>query len=286
MKHVALEDCEIACVDRGEGQPLLLVHGFPLSHAMWNAQIDAFAASYRIIAPDLRGFGESGPPDAAQEEPPAQLANTARQPVLPQPLTMERLADDLAALLKVLDVNEPVVYCGLSMGGYIALQFWRRHADRLRALILCDSRAAADTQEAKEGRLAMAESVLCDGSRIAADAMLPKLFAEATRDQRPQLVDNIRQVILTTSPRTIAAAQLGMAERPDMTGELAAIDVPTLLVCGQFDAISPPDEMRTIAEAMPQSRFCQIDGAGHMAPMEAPAAVNNAVGEFLVALTA
>lgn len=286
MKHVAIGDCDIACVDRGEGQPLLLVHGFPLSHAMWDAQVDAFAASHRVIAPDLRGFGESSPLDSAAMEPDAQQANTAHQPALPQPLTMQRLADDLAALLAALEVDEPVVYCGLSMGGYLAWQFWRKHAARLRALILCDTRAAADTQEAKDGRRAMAQRVLREGSQIAADAMLPKLFAETTRNDRPQIVESVRQTILATSPRTIAAAQLGMAERPDMTRELPAVGVPTLLLCGQFDAISPPEEMRTIAEAMPRSQFCQIAGAGHMAPMEAPAAVNDAIREFLVAITA
>jgi 3-oxoadipate enol-lactonase len=167
------------------------------------------------------------------------------------------------------------------MGGYIGWQFWQHHARRLRSLVLCDTRAGDDTSEARENRFRMAEQVLREGSRVAAEAMIPKLFAERTRNERGEMVERVRRWILDTPPTTIAAAQLGMAERPDMTDMLPHIDVPALVLCGEFDAISPPEEMRAFAAMMPQARYVEIAGAGHMAPMEEPAAVNQAIREFL-----
>jgi 3-oxoadipate enol-lactonase len=248
-------------VDRGVGTPLLLVHGFPLDHTMWAEQIEGLSACCRVIAPDLPGFG--------------------RSPVRTSPMTMARFADDLAALLEGLGVVEPVVCCGLSMGGYIAFQFWRKHAARLRGLILCDTRAAADGPEAAAGRRSLAERVLREGAGLLAEGMLPRLLAETTTRQHPQIVDALRRVIVSANPGGVAAAALGMAERPDMTAALPEIGCPTLAIVGQQDAISPPAEMRSIAAAIRGARYVEIPAAGHMAPLENPAAVNAAIGEFL-----
>jgi 3-oxoadipate enol-lactonase len=261
MPIVNVNGIHLNVVEKGRGTPLLLTHGYPLDHSMWRAQLDGLSGSCRVIAPDLRGFGAS---DAT--------AGT---------VTMAQMADDLAGLLDALAIQEPVVFCGLSMGGYAAWQFALRHRARLARLILCDTKAIADSAETAAGRLKTAEKVLAEGSSVAADALLPKLFAPATFQEQPQIVEATRQVILRTKPDGIAAALRGMAERPDVTSRLKELDVPALLICGQNDGISPPDEMRGIAGQIPNARFIEIAAAGHMAPLEQPDAVNRAIQEFL-----
>jgi pimeloyl-ACP methyl ester carboxylesterase len=258
---IDIGDVQLAVKDRGDGPALLLVHGFPLDHRMWEEQIDVLSDVARVIAPDLRGFGSSG--------------------VTPGTVTMGQFADDLAALLDVLQIDEPITLCGLSMGGYIALAFWRRHRDRLARLILCDTRAGADTDQVRQGRLAMAEQVLASGSSIVVGAMLPRLLAEATTQRRPAVIERLAEMIGQMHPEAIAAAQRGMAAREDSIAILGQIDVPTLVVCGQHDAVSPPAEMQAMAAAMRDARFVEIPDAGHMSPMENPAAVNAAVRDFL-----
>jgi 3-oxoadipate enol-lactonase len=261
MKTLNVNGIEWAVVDSGSGPPVLLVHGFPLDHTMWNRQVEAFSAEYRVIAPDLRGFGQSG--------------------VTEGKVTMEEFADDLAALLEGLGIEEPVVFCGLSMGGYVAWQFWRKYPDRVRALILCDTRAAADAPEAAAARLEMADRVLAEGPEPLVDAMIPKLFAETTYANDPNVVESLRRVMLSTDPRAIAAAARGMAERVDATSMLGRIGCPTLIVVGEFDALSTPDEMRSMADAMSGARFAPIAGAGHMSPMENAESFNAVVLGFL-----
>ena len=239
MQRAALSTVELAYTDRGTGPPVLLVHGFPLDHTMWSSQIDALAERWRVIAPDLRGFGQS------------PLGNADPQ----AGISMERYADDLAELLDALGIGEPVVLAGFSMGGYVAWQFIRKHAARLRGLIQCDTRAAADTEEAKAGRLKMAENVAEWGSARVAEMMGPKLLAPRTFERKPDVVAAVRQVVERTSPAAIAAAQRGMAARPDMTSFLPAIKVPTLIVVGAEDAISPPQEMKAMAAAIPNAEF-------------------------------
>ena len=261
MKKIPIRGSEFAVFDEGDGPPLLFVHGFPLDHAMWRDQLAEFAAEYRVIAPDLRGFGSSEVGDVA--------------------VTMEQFADDLAAALDALGVTEPVTLIGLSMGGYVAWQFLRKYRRRLRAMVLCDTRAAADSPDAAENRLKVAETVLADGTEALARAMVPKLFGKQTIRARPAVVDAVRNVILQANPQGVAAAQRAMAARPDATSMLGAIDVPTLVVVGEDDVISPLEEMRRIAEAIPGSRLVVIPDAGHMSPLENPAAFNAALREFL-----
>ncbi len=273
MKKIQIDDMELSVWQDGQGPPLLFVHGFPLDHTMWNQQIEEFSKDYHVIAPDLRGFGASG------------LGS--------EPVSMARLADDLAVMLSELQVTRPVVFCGLSMGGYIAWQFWARHSDRLDKLILCDTRAAADSATAAQGRRETAMRILSEGAGELIEGMLPKLFANATDsapatdntnatdNSVPKLVQATRRVMESTSPRTVAAALLAMAARPNIEPRLAEISVSTLLLCGEHDLITPVDEMQQVAAAMPHAQFEEISGAGHMAPMEQPAAVNRAIREFL-----
>lgn len=268
MKSIALGGANLCCLDEGRGLPLLLVHGFPLDHTMWSGQIDVLSRQYRVIAPDLRGFGCS--------------RSEGVSPGIR--VTMDEFADDLAAMLDVLGVNEPVVFCGLSMGGYIAFQFWRKYAERLRGLILCDTRAAADTPEGAAARRGMADRVLAEGPGPLVETMLPRLLAECVRLGRPEVVETLRRTMMATSPQGIAAATRGMAERPDMIAALKEVRCPTLVVVGEEDSVSPPGEMRGIAEAIVGAKFVEIPAAGHMSPLENPAAVNAAILDFLATL--
>jgi 3-oxoadipate enol-lactonase len=257
---IPVHEGRLHVVQAGSGPPLLLVHGFPLDHTMWQGQIEGLADRFRIIAPDLRGFGQSS--------------------VTAGLVTMQRMADDLAKVLDSLQVNEPVVFCGLSMGGYVAWQFALRYRERLARLIQCDTRAIADSAEAAANRVGLANRVLKEGPGFVAETMLPKLFAPATIEAQSPVVQATREVILRTDPKGIAAASRGMSQRPDVTPQLSKFDMPALLLCGQHDAISPPAEMQGIAATMPQARFVEIAGAGHMSPLEKPAEVNAAIREF------
>lgn len=247
--------------DEGQGPVLLLVHGFPLSHRMWDEQFAKLTQKCRLIAPDQRGFGESLP--------------------VPDTLSMEQLADDLADLLDALSVAEPVILVGLSMGGYVAWQFWERHADRLRGMVLCDTRASADAPQVAEGRRRLADRVLANGVGEVTEDMLPKLFAPESHEQRAEQVKQTVEVMNATSPRTIAAAQRAMASRPDMSGRLDELDLPVLVICGEHDRITPPTEMRSMAEKIPHAEYVEIARAGHMAPLEQPDAVNAAIERFI-----
>jgi 3-oxoadipate enol-lactonase len=297
VKSLSVRGAELSCVDRGQGTPLLLVHGFPLNHTMWSAQIDVLSRQYRVIAPDLRGFGLSGnanlsPTSRSAGVSPASAEATNNAGETPSlrvsmarlRISMASFADDLAAMLDALGVSEPVVFCGLSMGGYIAFQFWRKCAERLRGLILCDTRAAADTPEGAAARRVAADRVLAEGSESLIETMLPRVLGESTQRDYPRIIADLRRIMTSVSPEGIAAASLGMAERPDMTASLPQIRCPTLVIVGEEDAASPPAEMRKIAEAIPNAKFVEIPAAGHLSPMENPAAVNAAILDFLASL--
>jgi pimeloyl-ACP methyl ester carboxylesterase len=254
----------MAYVDRGAGMPVVLVHGFPLDHSMWNAQIDALSQRARVIAPDLRGFGQS----------PLGVADPDRG------ISMEQYADDIAALLDAIKITEPVVLIGLSMGGYVGWQFARKYPRRLRALAQLDTRAVADTEEARALRIKMADNVAEWGSGRVAEMMGPKLLAPKWFESRPDIVAAVRAMVERTPPAAIAAAQRGMASRPDMTSFLPQIKLPTLILVGDADVISPPKEMQAIAAAIPGAEFVVVPGSGHMTTMEQPETVNSALNNF------
>ena len=178
MKRIEVGGIELAVVDRGEGIPLVFVHGFPVDHSMWQGQIDGLAGECRVIAPDLRGFGRSSVTKGA--------------------LTMGEMADDLDAMLDRLGIDERVVVCGLSMGGYVAFQFWARHAQRLGGLVLCDPRAAPDSPETAPARRATANPVVAEGPPALVDGLLPRLFAPRTPPESPEFIEQTRRGNLAT----------------------------------------------------------------------------------------
>ena len=265
LHRARVGDITMASVDEGVGVPLVLVHGFPLDHSMWDHQVEHLAGEVRVIAPDLRGYGES------------ELGDV--DPV--NGVSMEQYADDLNALLDGLGVTEPIVLAGFSMGGYVLWQFLNLHAHRVRAVILCDTRAGADDDAARATRLKMADHINEWGAEKVAEMMTPKLFAKRTIDERPEIVAETVRVITSANPAAIAAAQRGMAARPDSTGLLSQIIAPTQVIVGEEDAISTHAEMEFIAGQIPGACFQSISDAGHMAPVEQPEAVTDCLRHFL-----
>lgn len=258
---VAVGDSFVNLVDAGSGKPILFVHGFPLDHSMWRFQIEAFAKRNRVICPDLPGYGSS--------------------PAGNRPTSMRAFADVLVALLDALNVTEPIVYCGLSMGGYIGWQIWMHHSDRLSHLVACDTRAGSDSIEIARGRRIAAQSVQQTGSQAVADAMISKLFYRPDDPERKSMIMPVHEVMSKTDPESISTGQLAMAERPDATSWLGEITLPMLFVVGEHDKITPYQEMLQNSNQAPDSRILQISEAGHMSPLENHASFNEGLREFL-----
>jgi 3-oxoadipate enol-lactonase len=251
----------LAYHDRGRAHErvLLLVHGFPLDRRLWGAQVGALATMTRVITPDLRGHGKSQ--------------------IVPGPFTMDQHADDLVALLDHLKIRRAVV-AGLSMGGYVALAFWRRYPARVQGLILADTRAEPDSASVRAGRDAAMDRVQQTGAAAYADEMLPRLLAPDS------LVDGkiarAAQKIMAEQPvKGIVGALGGLQNRADSRATLATITVPTLVIAGNEDVITPPAEAQAMAAAIPGARFVVIPKAGHLSALENPRAFNAAVRAFL-----
>lgn len=251
---------ELQYEDRGRGVPLLLLHAFPLGLFMWDDQVAALEAQRRLVRFDARGFG--GTP--ADEEP----------------LTMDRIADDAAALLDHLGIETAVV-AGCSMGGYAAFAMVRRHPQRIRALVLQNTRATADTEEARKNRGVLAERVLAEGAGAAADAFLPKLLGETTQRERPERAARLRERILENPPRGIANALLGLGARADSSPTLGAVSVPTLVIAGEEDTLTPPSDAEAMRAGIRGSRLETVPRAGHLSNLENPEAYNRILGTFL-----
>jgi pimeloyl-ACP methyl ester carboxylesterase len=244
----------------GDGPPLLLLHAFPLGLAMWEHQSDDLANSVQVIRFDDRGFGSS-PPGSG-------------------PLTMDQIADDAAALLDLLG-HEKALVGGSSMGGYASLAFARRHGARLAGLILVGTRAGADSEEGRKRRSHLASRALEDGARPVVEAFLPGLVGETSHKERPDLVASVDQAIMRTAPRGLANALLGMGAREDSTPSLKEISVPTLVVCGLEDTLTPPAESEALQRGIRGSRLELIERAGHLPGLENPGAFNAVVRAFL-----
>ncbi len=268
-EHKHDDDFAMAFIDSCDTLTLLLIHGFLLSSTMWSPQIEALADQVRVIAPDLRGFGNS---DATQGT-----------------YSMEMLADDCADLLGHLGVATPFVLCGMSMGGYVALEFYRRYPEHVAGLILTATRASADSAEGKAGRDQAAANVKANGSQGLIDGFLPRLFAgETARSLEkegdvtdPELLDFTRAFVEKSSDAGIIGALMGMKERIDSTPTLAEIDVPTLIIHGAKDAIIPLSEAEAMHKAIKNSKLVVLEDAGHMVNLEQPDEFNDAVLDFL-----
>jgi pimeloyl-ACP methyl ester carboxylesterase len=258
--RLTVNGVRLAVEHRGSGPAILFVHGFPLDHTIWQHQVDTLTG-YRRIAPDLRGMGQSDAPDLGY--------------------SMSTYAEDLLGLLDTLGEGE-VVLCGLSLGGYIAFEFVRRWRERVRGLILVDTRAEADSTEGRKARDALIGRVREQGAIAAAEAMLPRFF---TPQVSPEIIERVRTTILRTPVPGIVGALSAMRERPDSTPLLETLTgVPTLVLVGAEDMITPPTVAQSMAAAIPGARLMEIPAAGHLCCIEQPVPTTRAILKFLQSL--
>jgi len=263
IHHVAVRGTRLGVHTAGAGLPLVLLHAFPLDHRMWVGQAP-LADHLRLVIPDQRGFGSSA------DAPPGTIVD---------------LADDVVALLDALHVAGPAVVCGVSMGGYVAQHVAARHPERVAALVLVDTRLEGDTPEGRAARADLAAKAGRLGPAILADAMVPRLVSAAAdaaiAPRRVAVEGLLRDLILAQPVTTIQATLAALADRPDMTAAARRIDVPTLLVVGADDMITPPACLEEAERIMPRARLLIVPHAGHLVPLEAPAVFNAALLEFL-----
>ncbi|REE98610.1 alpha/beta fold hydrolase [Thermomonospora umbrina] len=250
--------------DVGGGTPLVLLHAFPLSSAMWLAQREGLAARFRVITPDLRGFGGSV---LGEDEP-----------------SVDAMADDVARLLRRMGIDRAVIG-GLSMGGYVAMALCRRHPDRVLGLLLADTKAAADSEQIRDTRLRQAERLEAEGTpQVLVDEVLPLLLGPTTMRQRALIYGRVRGLIQSAPARAAAWALRAMATRPDSFDTLRGTRAPALVIVGAEDQLSPPADARAMADALPNAELLEIPRAGHLAAIEQPDLFNQVTGEFVSAL--
>jgi 3-oxoadipate enol-lactonase len=262
--RIRLEDITMDYEEQGEGIPLLLIHGFPLSKEMWKPQIEELSKNARVLAPDLRGHGQSQHTFGIY--------------------SMNMLAKDLANFLDAKGIQEPVVLCGLSMGGYVAFAFCRSFPERTKGLILAATRSAPDSVDAKIKREEMAAVAVEIGPGAVANTMLPKMLAPSTYERKAELVEAVRTMMQSTSRDGMEGALLGMKERPDSLPTIQKFDGPSLILHGADDQIIPPSEAEAMKKSMKNARLEIIEEAGHLLNMEQPEKFNHAVVDFLRSL--
>ncbi len=260
--RIRLNEIMINYAERGlpQGKPLLFIHGFPFNHTMWEPQMKALPNEVRAVAFDLRGHGKSDVGDGQ--------------------FTIDFLVDDLIALLDHLGIDRALL-CGLSMGGYVALRTIERYPKRVRGLILCDTRAEADSNEGKAKRSSQIIAVKKDGVKPFAENFLKAVLAPSTFESQPKIVEKIRHMIEATSQRAIGGTLLALAARTSSLETLSSIDVPTLIMVGEHDALTPPDASRTMHEKIKGSRLEIIPGAAHVSNLENPEVFNRHLLNFV-----
>lgn len=263
MPSATINGLEIAYTDQGAGTPVVFIHGYPLNRTMWEPQVKGLSDKARVIAIDLRGHGES--------QAPIWLT------------TVDIYADDVRGLLDHLGIDKAVI-AGFSMGGYVALAFMRRYPERARGLILADTRPQPDAPEGKAARFQSALTAQQKGAGAIAEAMIGRLVSQKSLDERPQLVQQARAIMESIPVQGIAGDLMAMAERPDSVEMLSSIRVPTLVVVGEVDALTPPADSQLMAERIAGAKLVTIPGAAHLSNMEEPDTFNRAVGDFLASL--
>ena len=242
--------------------PVVLLHAFPLSAAMWRPQVDALSPDWRVITPDLPGFGSSAESAVA---------------------TMSEMAEHVLRVLDSMGAERAVIG-GLSMGGYVTLALHRMAPHRFEAMMLADTRATADNETQKDARRKMIATVRADGATAVADEMLPKLLGKTSQKHKPELSAQVRGIIESASPAAIAAAAEAMMHRPDSTSMLSSVAVPALIVCGEEDVLTPPADAHALNQHIRGSRLELLPEAGHLSNLEAPAAFTKALRGFLTTL--
>lgn len=267
MERIQVDGRDLAYREAGNGEAVVLLHAFPLTGEMWRPQLEGLSAAMRVIAPDLAGFGGS----TAPEDPAAY--------------SVEGWARDTAALLDALGIGRAIVG-GLSMGGYATMAFVRLFPERVKAVILADTRAGADAPEVKEKRTAQMAQVGEGRRRELLDALLPPLFAPTTLRNRKDLVSRVRSLMESVPAAGLAGALRALRDRPDATEVVAGLSVPSLLLCGAEDSLTPPESMRALRATIPGAKLAVIPEAGHLSNLEAPATFGREVAGFVAAVAA
>ncbi|HTG95506.1 MAG TPA: alpha/beta fold hydrolase [Pyrinomonadaceae bacterium] len=260
MPKTRINNIDITYDDTGSGPAVVLIHGYPFNRSMWAEQVSALADSYRVVTLDLRGHGESESSTGAS--------------------TMKLMAQDVAALMDELQIDRAVIG-GLSMGGYVTLAFYQLFAERVEKLLLADTRAQADTEEAKATRGDQVQQIQADGMTGIVTAMLPKLLSPETVSKQPEIVKRVRDMMMHTSPEGAIGALRGMAEREDQTERLSQINVPALIVVGKEDPITPVADSQKMHERIAGSQLVVIENASHVSNIEQSEQFNRALREFL-----
>ena len=260
MPQITSGDADIFYEVIGNGPPVVLLHPFPANHDLLKPAAQALVSHYRVILPDLRGHGDSGIGEG--------------------PATMEKHAADIA---RVLDREEipRAPFVGVSIGGYVLFEFWRKCRGRVEALVLCNTKAQADTPEGRAGRLQAAAEVMDRGTEPFFESMLFKLLGKTTCNTRPDLVEGALRMMRKMSPQDVAMVQRGMAERQDSVETLKTINVPAMLITGDEDVFTGPAEAELMRQNTPGSQMKVIARAGHYSPWEQPEAVGKILRQFL-----
>jgi 3-oxoadipate enol-lactonase len=260
------DDVDLFYEVRGEGPDVVLLHPYPSDHRYWLPLAQHLESRFRLVLPDLRGLGRSGVGQGSTKIVPAT--------------TMAKLAGDLLRLCDELKIGR-AVFVGCSVGGYALFEFWRRCRERVKAVVLMDTKASLDSDEARAGRLRNAEEILLQGPEWAIEQMMPRLLAPVTMSSRLDVVERAKETMRHATAAGMAAMQRGMAERADSTLTLAEIDVPALVLGGEDDAPTPVSELERMARAIRGAELKIVRRAGHFAAFEQPEEVGRLLRDFL-----
>lgn len=261
---IPVNNFELSYDDLGEGNiPIIFLHGFPFDKSMWQGQLDFLKLAYRVIACDIRGFGKS-----IDEK---------------SPLSIDLFADDLIAFMNQLNIEKTIV-CGLSMGGFITLNAHQRFPDRFEALILADTQCIADTPEAKEKRYEAISEIEVNGVANFNEGFIKKVFHEDSFTNKKELVEELRSVVFSNSEHIIQQGLVALAERSETCSALDKISIPTLIICGREDIVTPLTESEAMKESIPGAKLQIIEKAGHVSNLEQPDEFNKHLFNFLTAL--
>ena len=258
---IELDDFNLSYDDVGEGNlPVIFLHGFPFDKSMWKGQLDFLKDAHRSIAYDIRGFGKS-----TDEE---------------SDLSMELFTDDLIQFMDKLQIEKAII-CGLSMGGYIALNAMKKFPERFEALILCDTQCIADSAEGKEDRYKTIDEIEIEGVTNFNDKFIENVFYKDSLTNKKELVEQVRKVVFSNSEHIIKQGLVAIAERAETCSTLNQINVPTLILCGREDKVTPLNESEFMDEAIKESILHIIDKAGHVSNLEQPYEFNKRLLDFL-----
>lgn len=261
IKSLNISDIALNIEDKGNGEfPIVFIHGFPFNNTTWEPQFNSLNNEYRVIAPDLRGYGKS----------------TRGTEII----SISLFADDLIDMLDSLGIKK-AIFCGLSMGGYISLNIFKRYPDRCKALILSDTQCLADSQSTKENRYKTMLQIASEGLEKFAESFVNNVFAAQTIISNPSLVNKIKSLILSTSPQTITETLEALATREDTCGILNKINIPTLILCGTEDKITPTHLSEFMHANIKNSTLKIIEHAGHLTNLENENQFNKYIKEFI-----